>query len=48
MKQVGLYYEPVKIDIGGDDKSANDYINKYFVMLHNDKVNDGKTVDERK
>jgi hypothetical protein len=40
----------VKIDYGNDknDKSANDYINKYFVMLHSDKVNDGKSLSERK
>ncbi len=45
---MALYYEPVKIDIGVDEKVSNDYINRYFVMLHNEKVNDGKTVDERK
>lgn len=48
LRDIARYYEPVQIDFGKNDKVANDYINRYFVMLHSEKVNDGKSLNERK
>lgn len=47
LEQINKFYEPAEIESGDKSKSV-DILNKYFVMLHNDRMNDGKDVSERK
>jgi len=47
IKQIKSYYEPVIID-DIDKNKSKDYINKYFVMLYNEKLYTSKNSKERK
>lgn len=47
LSQVIKYFEPIEVDSNEKNKKT-DFVNKYFVMLHSDKMTDGKDVSERK
>ena len=46
LQQISAYYEPLNIE--SEDKTKQDYMNKYFVMLYNQDLYDGKDISERK
>ncbi len=49
LREIIRYYEPVTMDSEtGKPKSAREYPNRYFVMLYNAEINDGKQMSERK
>ena len=45
LNEITTYYEPLEIE---GEKGRRDYINKYFVMLYNQAMNDNKDVSERR
>ena len=49
LKQILYFYEPLKIENNNiQEKKSPEYINKYFIMLYDEKINDGKNVNDRK
>jgi hypothetical protein len=49
LQEIVRYYEPVVLDLDEKGKPrGKEYPNKYFVMLYNDKLTDGKEMNERK
>lgn len=48
LREIVRYFEPVEFDAKGNRQSQVDVSNRYFVMLYNDKVVEGKSNSERK
>lgn len=49
LKQILSFYEPLKIENNNfQEQKSPEYINKYFIMLFDEKMNDGKNVNDRK
>ncbi len=48
LKQILSFYEPLNIESNAQVQKSPEYINKYFIMLFDEKINDGKNVNDRK
>ncbi len=48
LREIVRYFDPVEVEAENGKSKAKEYPNRYFVMLYNEQISDGKALSERK